>query len=351
MKKELSELDKRILYELDQEGRESFARIAKTLSTTTQVVKYHYDKLIDNGIIKHFWAFVDYDKVGYSFFWGYWLKFNGLTKEEEEKMYADFKTNKYIPIIMRCDGYADALLGIIGKDILHHNKVLQSVFAKYGKYITMSDIVVGLGFIKFPRSYLIGKENKIGSFTISGGTEKIKKISETDRKIISLLQQDGRMDFTQIAKILGVSVSLVHKRYYNLLNKEIITKITYTLDYEKMGMIFYRILFKIVQYNKEEVDRLYKFCELHPNIINYVRVMGDWQLILDIEIENRDKLRDLLRQIKNDFKNIIHRIEVNEVYKMDKFTQMAVEYPELGKSKTHTEQIPDNTCPTSTIEQ
>jgi Lrp/AsnC family transcriptional regulator for asnA, asnC and gidA len=341
MKKELSELDKKILYELDQEGRESFARIAKTIGTTTQVVKYHYDKLIDSGVIKHFWAFVDYDKAGYSFFWGYWLKFSGLTKEAEEEMYADFKTNGHIPIVMRCDGYADALLGIIGKDISHHNKVLEDVFAKYGKYITMSDIVVGLGFIKFPRSYLIGKENKVGSFVVSGSTEKIKNLSEVDKKIISLLQEDGRMDFTQIAKILGVSVGLVHKHYYNLVEKGVITKITYTLDYEKIGMVFYRVLFKIIQYNKEEIDRLYKFCELHPNIINYVKVMGDWQLILDVEIESRDKLRDMLRQIKNDFRSIVYQIEINEIYKIDKFTQMAVEYPELGKPKQHTYPIPN----------
>lgn len=333
MGKELSELDKKILYELDQEGRESFAKIAKTIGTTTQVVKYHYDKLINSGIIKHFWAFVDYDKAGYSFFWGYWLKFSGLTKETEENMYADFKANKHIPIIMRCDGYADVLLGIIGQDIFHHNKVLQSIFAKYGKYITMSNIVVGLGFIKFPRSYLIGEENKIGSFAVSGGTIKTKKLSEVDRKIISLLQEDGRIDFTQIAKILEVSISLVHKHYYNLLNKEVITKITYTLDYEKIGMVFYRILFEIVQYDKEQAVSLYKFCEIHPNIINYVKIMGDWQLILDIEIENRGKLRELLREIKNNFKNIIHRIEINEIYKIDKFTQMIVEYPELYNQK------------------
>jgi len=61
--------------------------------------------------------------------------------------------------------------------------------------------------------------------------------------------------------------------------------------------------------------------------------MGSWELLLDIEIESREKLRDLIREMKNQFKDIIRQAEINEVYKMDKFTQMAIEHPELTKQK------------------
>ncbi|EKE16061.1 MAG: hypothetical protein ACD_11C00051G0003 [uncultured bacterium] len=327
----ITELDKKILFELDKDGRAGFSKIARVIGTTPQVVKYHYERLMETGIIKNFWAFIDYDKAGYSFFWGYWLKFSGLTREDEEKMYADFRENKFIPIIMRCDGYADVLLGITGKDLFHHNEVLNSVFAKYGKFIAASDIVVGLGFIKFPRTYLIGKQNESREFSVSGGTKKIVPLSEVDRKILSILQINGRMEFTKIAKILGVSVGLAHKHFNKLVKDQVITKITYTLDYQKIESILYRILFKIVQYDEKRVDDLYDFCAMHPNVINYVKIMGNWQLILDIEIESRKDLRDLIREIKNEFKDIIHQVEINEIYEIDKFTQMAIEYPELMK--------------------
>ena len=327
----ITELDKKILFELDKDGRASFSEIARTIGTTPQVVKYRYERLMETGVIKHFWAFIDYDKAGYSFFWGYWLKFSGLTKEDEEKMYADFKENKFIPIIMRCDGYADVLLGIIGRDLFHHNEILNGVFAKYGKFIAASDIVVGLGFIKFPRTYLVGKQNELREFSVSGGTKKIAPLSEADRKILSILQVNGRMEFTKIAKILGVSVGLIHKHFNRLVKDQVIAKITYTLDYQKIGLLLYRILFKIVQYDEKRVGDLYNFCALHPNIINYVKIMGNWQLILDIEIGSRKDLRDLIREIKNEFKDIIRQVEINEIYEIDKFTQMAIEYPELMK--------------------
>ncbi|HEX8974109.1 MAG TPA: winged helix-turn-helix transcriptional regulator [Patescibacteria group bacterium] len=325
----LSDLDKKILFELDKDGRASFSEIARTIGSTPQVVKYHVEQLQENGIIKHFWAFTDYDKMDYSFFWGYFLKFAGLTKEKEEEMYQDLNSNKYVPIIQRTDGHADVLIGIIARDVFHHNEILQDIYNKYGQYITYSDILVGLGFIKFPRTYLVGKQNEFQKHAVSGGTTEKTKLSETDRKIVSLLLQDGRMEFTKIAKILNVSVGLVHKHYQRLEKSGVITKITYTIDYQKAGLLFYRVAFKIMQFNQERIDELYKYCCIHPKIINYVKGMGSWELFLDIEVESREQLRDILREMKEKFRDIITRVEPNEVYKMDKFTQMAIEYPEL----------------------
>ena len=119
----ITKLDRKILYELDKDGRASYSEIAKNIGTSAQVVKYHYRKLIDNDIITKFWAFIDCDKAGYSFFWGYWLKFSGLSQGEEREMYEYFNKHLNIPIIMRCDGYADALIAIIARDVFHHNEI------------------------------------------------------------------------------------------------------------------------------------------------------------------------------------------------------------------------------------
>ncbi len=59
--------------------------------------------------------------------------------------------------------------------------------------------------------------------------------------------------------------------------------------------------------------------------------MGNWQLMLDIEIQDRSHLRDILRTLKQEFQDIIFQIETNEVYQIDKFTQMAIEYPNILK--------------------
>jgi len=59
----LTEFDKKLLFELDKDGRASFTELAIMLDTSPQVIKYHYQKLEDEGILRHFWAFIDYDKA------------------------------------------------------------------------------------------------------------------------------------------------------------------------------------------------------------------------------------------------------------------------------------------------
>jgi hypothetical protein len=58
--------------------------------------------------------------------------------------------------------------------------------------------------------------------------------------------------------------------------------------------------------------------------------------------------------MKNKFKDIIRQVEINEIYQMDKFTQMAIEYPNLLKEyemKNKLVEKTDETPTTPIIEQ
>ncbi|OGD68459.1 hypothetical protein A2996_01570 [Candidatus Campbellbacteria bacterium RIFCSPLOWO2_01_FULL_34_15] len=327
----LTELDKKILFQLDKDGRANYSEIARKIGTTAQVVKYHVENLQENGVISNFWAFVDYEKAGYPFFWAYWLKFSGLTKEEEEFIFSYLIKNKNMPIVLRCRGYADAMICITTKDVFVHNAVLKEFLSKFGKNIAMIEMVVGLGFESYPRTYLIGKNNDEKIVYHSGGSVGLEKMSETERKMVSVLQMDGRMEFVKLSKILDLSISSVHSMFHRLENKGIITKTAMTLDHSVVGIKAYRVLFKLFQFDEKRLKDLYEFCVKHPNIRNYIPVMGNWQMMLDVEVENDDDLHNLLREMRHSFKDVIFEVEIGEIQKIEKFTQMVIEHPELLK--------------------
>ena len=329
--KNLTELDKKILFELDKDGVASFSEIAETLGTTPQVVKYHYENFLDRGIIKNFWAFVDYDKAGYPIFWGYWLKFQGTTKEQEDEVFAFLQASFDFPIVMRSDGYADAFVALIAPDVFTHNSVLQDFLAKFGENVIVSDMVIGLSFKKFPRSYLIDQENTLKDFSLSGGTTERVKITSMDRRIISVLQVNGRTKLSSIAEKINVSRSFIYKHYQKLIKTKVITKTAFTFNHEKIGMKMYRNLFKVNESNKTKMEAFENYCAQHPNIINYVRTMGPWQAMIDFEVKDSAHLRTIIRDIRHDFSEIIKEIATNEIYKIDKFAQMKIEYPELAE--------------------
>lgn len=325
----LSELDKKILFELDKDGRAGYSEIGRAIGTTAQVVKYHVENLVSGGAIRNFWAFADYEKAGYPFFWAYWLKFSGLTKEDEKSVFDYFIENKNMPIALRCRGYADAMICITTKDVFEHNTVLKGFLAKFGKNIAMIEMAVGMGFESFPRTYLVGKENEYKKVNLSGSAQGLAKMSEAERKMLSVLQVDGRLEWVKVAQILGLSVSSVHAMFERLNKKGVISKTAMTLNHAEIGINAYRVLFKLLQHDEKRLEALHDFCVKHPNIRNYIPVMGNWQLMLDIETEDEEKIHDLIREMRYQFNDVIFEVEIAEIGKVEKFSQMVIEYPEL----------------------
>ena len=55
--------DRKILYELDLDSRQSFSQLGKKVSLHKDVVAYRVKKLQEKGIIKNFYTFIDSSKL------------------------------------------------------------------------------------------------------------------------------------------------------------------------------------------------------------------------------------------------------------------------------------------------
>ncbi|MCF2140965.1 MAG: Lrp/AsnC family transcriptional regulator [Candidatus Lokiarchaeota archaeon] len=62
---ELSDIDKKILQILQEDGKASFRKIAKKLNSSVSTIKNHVDKLTETGVIKAYSALIDCCKIGY----------------------------------------------------------------------------------------------------------------------------------------------------------------------------------------------------------------------------------------------------------------------------------------------
>jgi len=60
-------------------------------------------------------------------------------------------------------------------------------------------------------------------------------VDEFDKKIISILNEDGRTSFLNISKELGVSNTMVHQRVSKLMESGVISSIRPILNEKKIG--------------------------------------------------------------------------------------------------------------------
>ena len=79
--------DRRILYELDYNSRESLTQIGKKVGLKKDVVSYRIKKLQEEGVIQCFYTVIDAYKLGYTLF-RYYINYQFVNPEIRTKIKA-----------------------------------------------------------------------------------------------------------------------------------------------------------------------------------------------------------------------------------------------------------------------
>ena len=340
-------LDKKILHQLDHNSRASYSQIAKALKTSPQVVKYRVENLYKRGILLYCWPMVEYRGLGY-FFGLHFIKLQNMTPARQKEFYDYLNSSKFIPIIMHGQGYADLIIAIDGKGIHHLDEIMRELRNQFGDVFLDLDTVIPIGFSRFNRNYLIGKEEVTPEVAFTGAPVDVRKfhlrtandrrsleieLDELDRKILSMLNYDARVPTIEIARKIGVSYETVFNRIKRLEKNGVIQCYTILPDHVKLGYPRYRTLIKFKNLNEKEERKFFTYCNIHSNIIHHLKVLGNWDLVIDIEVESMEKLRDAVTDIKSKFSNIVQRIEPTYIYKIDRFRDIPIEHPELNQNR------------------
>ncbi|MCG2828145.1 Lrp/AsnC family transcriptional regulator [Methanothermobacter sp. K4] len=108
--------------------------------------------------------------------------------------------------------------------------------------------------------------------------DDLVKIDDIDRKIIDLLNEDGRMSYRNISRILDVSVGTVHNRVEKLVKKGVIKKFVPVIDHSKLG---YKLTAIIGVKVKGGVLRNWETrTAYHKNVLAVYDVTGEFDAIL-----------------------------------------------------------------------
>ena len=77
--------DRKILYYLDFDSRQSYRSLGKKVGLSKDIVTSRVKKLQEKGIIKGFFAIVDYPKIGFSIY-RFYFSFQNVTPEIKKEI-------------------------------------------------------------------------------------------------------------------------------------------------------------------------------------------------------------------------------------------------------------------------
>jgi len=152
-------------------------------------------------------------------------------------------------------------------------------------------------------------------------TLKSRAIDEKDANIIMLLQKDGRMQLTEIAKKVGLSIDSVHKRIKEMLRKEVF----FTGIFVNAKAIGYPLIIdikiKLHNITKEEKEEFIQHLKSHKRVIDLLSIMGDFDLTCVIIAKDTNEFEDISTQIRQKYSNLIADWKPMLILKAHKFEE------------------------------
>lgn len=314
----LDELDRKILYELDMNSRQSCKQIAKKVGSNKNTVNYRIHKLIKNRIIVKFTTHINPAKFGYQNIKVY-FQFQNFDKNIETQFFEYLKKFERVGWIVRGSGSWDAIFCYWAKSSFDFYQTFIKILNKFSPYIYRKEVVHNINWFYYNRKWLLPQNFKIQPL-LYGEEPGNEKIDTLNKKILKELSKNSRMPIKDIALKLNTSAQNIIKRIKNLRQKGIITKFGIDLNYEKLGLLFCKTFIYLDNITSQGLKEIYDYCALQPNIFALTTTLGAWDLELEFEVSKFKEVIEIMDDLKRKFKDMIRSYESIIITKQSEIT-------------------------------
>jgi Lrp/AsnC family transcriptional regulator for asnA, asnC and gidA len=120
-------------------------------------------------------------------------------------------------------------------------------------------------------------------------------VDETDIKILEILENDARMPWRRIAKMLGLSEATIYLRVNKMINEGIIDGFKVSLRVDKLGLN--SVLIILIKADAKALKGLREEIRRRPYILEAHEITGDYQLLLKVVAPNHEAASSILEEI------------------------------------------------------
>ncbi|UCF13636.1 MAG: Lrp/AsnC family transcriptional regulator [Thermoplasmatales archaeon] len=310
--------DRKILYELDIDSRQSFRNIGRKVGLSKDVVASRVKKLKETGIIIRFFTYYDILQLGVNFL-RFYFKFQYVTPEIKEEIINHFMNDDYVNNLFSTEGSYDLGVLMMVENISDIYPLWKKTLQKYGDYFSKQVFSAYMGELIYGHAFLLDGIEKTDRTPLRKNWGKVK-IDNLDLEILKLLVSDSRMPTIEIAKKLNSNVTTIHSRIKRLVDLKVILGFSVELDLNKIGYQVWKVDFYLSEYTK--INQIIKYIEKNPLLYCVDYTIGYADLELEINVKNINQLHEIIEDLHSKFPKIIRNysyFRVVEFYKWFNF--------------------------------
>jgi Lrp/AsnC family leucine-responsive transcriptional regulator len=309
--------DRKILYELDLNSRQSFNELARKVRLSKTAVLHRINNLKKEGIIKQFHTIIDTGKLGFIGFRLY-ISLQNTTPKKKKEIIGFFNKNKLVSWVVSIEGDYDIGVLILTKSIKEMNDFWKEFLENYVNYTKERLLTIMTKVSYFSRAYLLNLKRNIYEINLITEPEEMI-IDKKDKEILKLLAMDSRISVVDISSKTSLASKTIIHRIKQLENKGVIVGYKTVFDLEKLGYKYFKAHFRLNNVTKEKEKKFRTYVKSSPNIIYDDGVLGGDDFEIEIQIKDLNELRSLLEDIYSEFAEIIKEHKIMQFYEEHKF--------------------------------
>jgi len=292
-----------ILRILDADGRASASKIAKLTRLSKSAVSQRISALESEGYIQGYYALIDSSRLGLQSFRVY-LKYHNTSPRMERQIMEFLSQEPRVWWCGKMQGDWDAGLVVWARDVSEFRSFWLSFSLRFRQHIGRYVVNPYVKIRHYSLAFLCKAEGVVRQVGTVGEGPKAA-IDSTDRKILSVISEDGRCPLILIAKKTGLSPGVVKYRLVNLVRAGVIQGYRAMINSEKLGYSLYKVNFVLNDVTKLAAIR--EFTEFIPNLAYIDETAGE-DLEADYYLSSELELEKLLDSYKARFHSAIREI-------------------------------------------
>jgi len=304
----LDEIDRKILFELDRDSRQSVAELSRKLALGRDRINYRIKKLQTSKILRGFSTAINPYRFGLVVYKTY-LKLEN-NKRRIGHMLADLERHKHVTWMAECDGRWDLMFSILAKDPQQFHSLQEKILFDFSDIITDVHVYTVVHALCFRKSYLL--EERSDHFVFGGPPEQ-HKLDRIDFNILKLLSEDSRTPIKKIAAVLGSTAMVVQYRIKKLEELGIIIGYRVDLDLSSLGMMFFKAQLDLASFGRHDQEELLEYCKNDPHITYYIRQMGECLVEIELEVADFQQYNAIIDDLRERFCKFIRSVESSSV--------------------------------------
>lgn len=318
--------DRKILYELDKNARQSDAKIAKNVGLSRDSVRYRINSLVQQEHIHYFMTLLNSMKLGYEWYRTF-FKFQNISLAKEKEIIAYLQER--VSWITKVEGMWDINTGIFVKNVYEYRDFINAFLLKFNHYIERYEVSIVTREWTYKKEYLLNnKVNTMKPLLMGFDNQKEyqhERIDEIDYNILKIILKNARMKSIDIAKKTGTTEMVVRYRIKKLIEKEIIIGFKPFLNLQKLGYIYFKLHLRLQNFTPEKKKSIVTYIHQHPNTVHMTELVGGADLETEFQVRTNEEFYHHVENLRLNFGDIIRDYHFMQYTQEFKFTYL----PEL----------------------